>query len=185
MYHKKQKQRGFFLVELIVAIALFVLLVGISMGSIFNVLDTSRRVRANKDVMDSLNASLEYMTRIVRFGHTYHCGLSPSSNLSVVQHCPGGADLLAVRFNNQTFVFRLTGGRISVSEDGGANYRWLTGSNVIIDRLRFYTFGTDKTDNVQPYVLAVIRGRVANDPQSSATFDIQTIMTQRRIDLNI
>ncbi len=185
MYHRNNSKKGFLLVEIIVATALFVLLVALSLSAILNVLDTSKRVRANKDVMDSLNASLEYMTRIVRFGNTYHCGTSPSTVLTVAQTCTSGADLLATRFGTQTFVFSLSGGRIRVSDDGGLNYRWLTGSNVTIERLRFYTFGTDKTDNVQPYVLVVITGRVTNDPQSSAYFDIQTVMSQRKIDLNI
>ncbi len=166
------------------AIALFVVLVSLSMSSVLNVLDTSRRVRGNKDVMDSLNASLEYMTRTVRFGHTYHCG--STGTLTVAQNCTTGADLLATRFNNQTFVFGVSGGRIRVSDDGGANYKWLTGSNVIIDQLQFFTFGTSKTaDNLQPYVLVIIRGRVKDDAQSYSSFDIQTMMSQRKLDLNI
>ncbi len=164
------------------AIALFVVLVSLSMSSVLNVLDASRRVRGNKDVMDSLNASLEYMTRTVRFGHTYHCG---GGTLTVAQNCTTGADLLATRFNSQTFVFNLSGGRIRVSDDGGVNYKWLTGSNVIIDQLQFFTFGTDKTDNIQPYVLTIIRGRVKDDAQSYSSFDIQTMMSQRKLDLNI
>lgn len=165
------------------AIALFVVLVSLSMSSVLNVLDTSRRVRGNKDVMDSLNASLEYMTRTVRFGHTYHCG---GGTLTVAQNCTTGDNILAVRFGSQTFVFSLSGGRIRVSDDGGVNYKWLTGSNVIIDDLRFFTFGTSKTaDNLQPYVLVVIRGRVKDDAQSYSSFDIQTMMSQRKLDLNI
>ncbi|MEK7642227.1 MAG: type II secretion system protein [Patescibacteria group bacterium] len=185
MYHKKHKKKGFLLVELIVAVALFIVVTALSLGSIVSILDISRRVRGNKDVLDSLNASVEYMARIVRFGNTYHCGLSPSGVLTVLQNCTTGASLLAVNYAGQTFVFRLTGTKIEFSDNGGTSYKALTGSNVIIDRLQFYTFGTSKTDNIQPYVLAVIRGRVANDPQASSIFDIQTIMTQRRLDLNI
>ena len=171
------------MVEVIIAVTLFIIVVAISLGSIVNLLDSNRRARGNKEVMDNLNASIEYMARTVRFGERYHCG--SGGTLTIVQNCTTGSDLLAVLFETNTLVYRLNASRIEFSENGGSTYKPLTASNVIIDRLQFYVFGTAKTDNIQPYVLAIIRGRVANDPQGSAVFDVQTVMLQRKIDLNI
>ncbi len=179
----KNNSRGFSLVEIIIAVGLFIVVVGLSLGSVVSLLDSSRRVRGNKDVMDNLNSSVEYMTRTVRFGTTYHCG--SAGILTVPQSCPSGDNLLAVQFRGQTLVYRRNGTKIEFSEDGGNLYKPLTSTNVIIDQLQFFAYGTDKTDNIQPYVVAVIRGRVANDPTNSAIFDLQTVMTQRKLDLNL
>ena len=176
-----KNSKGFVIIEVVVATTLFVLLMAIALGSIVNMLSSNRRIHANKDAMDNLNSSIEYMSRIVRFGDTYHCG--STGLLTAPQNCAGGDTLLAVKFQLKTYVFRLTGTKIEVSDDGGTSYKPLTGSNVLIDRLRFFVFGTNNVDNIQPYVLVVIRGRVVNDPTGSAVFDVQTIMTQRDLDL--
>lgn len=179
------KQKGFLLVEVVVAISLFVIIIGMSLGSIISILDSSRRFRGNKDMMDNLNASIEYMTRTVRFGYNYHCGTS--TPLTTPLDCPSGGTQLAVNFKGQTLVYKLEGSQIKLSEDGGSTFKLLTASNVIIDHLSFRTYGALKTDNppVQPYVWVVIRGRVASDSSSNSAFDIQTVMTQRKLDLNI
>ncbi len=181
---KTNSQKGFLLIELIVAVGLFVVVVTISLGAIVSVLDSSRKVRTNKEIMDNLNSSIEYMARTIRFGKDYHCG--SGGVLSVAQNCAsGGANSMAVKFNGATLVYRLNGTRMEFSEDGGNNYKPLTSSKVIITRVQFYIFGTSKTDNIQPYVLVIIRGRVVSDATSSSVFDIQTVMSQREIDLNL
>lgn len=184
MYKNNQKN-GFLLLEILVAVSIFLVVVSISLGSIINLLDSSRRVRGNKDAMDNLNNSIEYMTRTIRFGSNYHCSLLPSAVLTLPQNCPSGASLLAVLFKGQTVVYRLNAGRIEISENGGVSYRVLTAQNVIIDKLEFRVFGTDKTDTIQPYVFIVIAGRVNNDSLGQSKFDIQTMMSQRKLDLNI
>lgn len=181
----KNKKSGFLLLEILVAVSIFLLVVSISLGSIINLLDSGRRVRGNKDAMDNLNNSIEYMTRTIRFGSDYHCGSSPSAVLTIPQNCITGSNLLASLFKGQTIVYRLSAGRIQISENGGSTYRSLTAQNVVIDKLEFRVFGTDKTDTIQPYVFIIIAGRVVSDSSNSSRFDIQTVMSQRKLDLNI
>jgi len=68
-----------------------------------------------------------------------------------------------------------------VSYDGGYNFTNITSPETIIDYLRFYVFGNDS--NKRPYVVAVIRGHVGNRPTTQSSFSIQTVMSQRTLNI--
>ena len=181
---KNNTKKGFTLVEMLIAVSLFVVVVTISIGAVLTILDANRRAQSSKTVVDNLNLSIEDMVRIVRFGSNYHCGASGS--LTSPQNCNTGATtdtLLAVTFNGSIVVYRLNGESLQRSSDGGSTYTDITASNAKIQYLRFYVFGTPVGDTEQPYVVAVIKGYVGNKATAQSTFSIQTVMSQRSLDL--
>lgn len=177
-----QRSGGFTLVEMLIAISLFIVVVTISLGALLTIFDANRQAQSSKTVMDNLNFAIDDMTRVVRFGTNYH-GCS-DSNLSTPMDCPSGDDILALNFKGDTVVFRLLSGTIQKSEDGGMSYVNITSPETIIQHLQFYVFGAQSSlDEVQPYVIAVIKGYVDSKPTTSSVFTVQTVMSQRKLDI--
>lgn len=173
---------GFTLVELLIAVSLFVVIVTISIGAILSVVDANKKAQNSKTVVDNLNYAVENMTRTVRFGDDYHCGSGGS--LSTPQNCPNGDSLLAVNFEGSTIVYRLNGAAIQVSYNGGGAYSNITSPETVVQYAKFYVFGASDSPSLeQPYVVAVIKGYVGTRPTSQTVFSIETLMSQRELDI--
>jgi prepilin-type N-terminal cleavage/methylation domain-containing protein len=190
MKNKFKKQSGFTLIEMLIAVSLFVIVVTISIGAILSVFDANRKSQASKTVVDNLNLSIENMTRTIRFGGNYHCG--SGGTLSSPQNCTdntNGDTFLAVTFydknlaRNVIVAYRLNGNAIEMSYDGGS-FIPITATEANIQILKFRVFGSATSDNVQPYVVAVIRGYAGSKPTTQSVFSIETLMSQRTLDFH-
>jgi len=117
----------------------------------------------------------------VRFGSNYYCGIS--SNENSVSNCSGGGNSFSVTFDGSRIIYRLSGTTIQRSDNGGS-YTDITSPETVIQYLRFYVFGSDTSDSIQPYVIVVIKGYVGNKPTTQSIFSIETLMSQRKLDFN-
>lgn len=184
-YNKFKK--GFTLVELIIAVTLFTVIASFSIGAVLSIFDANRRAQSTKTVVDNLNLSIENMARSVRFGGSYYCGIS--SGLTSTSNCPNGGDALSVTFDtSMRVVYRrsVNGsngfGTIQKSENGGSSYSDITSPDTNIQYLKFYVLDAD-AGGEQPYVIAVIKGYVGNKATTQSSFTIQTLMSQRQLDI--
>lgn len=186
----RSKKRGFTLVEMLIAVSLFVIIAFFSIGSILSIFDANRRAQSSKTVVDNLNLAVENMARTIRFGSNYHCGVTGS--LSTPTNCAdnsygNGDTAMAVTFEGEIVVYRLCGTAIFRFEGGNGSCNdprfAITSPETVIEYFRFYVFGTTVGDNYQPYVLAVIKGYSGNKPTSQSKFVIETIMSQRTLDI--
>src|SRR3989338_9971712 len=84
--------RGFTLIELMIAVSIFIIVMTISMGSIISVFDANRKSRSLKTVLNNLNLTVESMMKEMRFGSNYHCG--PGA-VTIPQDCPSGDTLMS------------------------------------------------------------------------------------------
>lgn len=178
------KQKAFTLVEMLIAVSLFIVIVTMSIGSLLSIFDANKRAQSSKTVVDNLNLSIENMARSVRFGKTYHCD-NGIGTLTSPADCAGGTRF-AVNFKGSTIVYRWNGGSgnpIERSDDGGGSYKAITSPDTVIEYVSFYVFGSTVGDTSQPYVIVVIRGYVGSKPTSQSRFAIETIMSQRELDL--
>lgn len=182
-----KSSRAFTLVEMLVAVGLFIVIVFISLGAILNIFDANRRNQSSKTVVDNLNFSVENLARTVRFGANYHCGTS--GDLENPSNCSNGDGVLAVEFDGDTIVYRLCGTVIKRSDQGEDNcndnsMKAITSPETVVQYLQFYVFGaTDNPSLQQPYVVAVIKGYVGNKPTIQSAFSIETVMSQRKLDI--
>jgi prepilin-type N-terminal cleavage/methylation domain-containing protein len=195
----KKKNKGFTILELLVATTLFTVVVTSVSSSFIGIIDSYRKATAMRLVMDNLNASIESMVRGLKTGTTYHCGSTgtktdpfdcasglnyiafetatglASSATDQVVYCLGGTAGCSATANQ---IFRST--------DGGSTFLAVTPTPpaVSITQLLFFVTGTTPNDNLQPRVVIIVRGTATGTNQKSATaFSIQTSVTQRGIDL--
>jgi len=192
--HQHQHQRGFTLIEMIVAVGLFTVVMLISITALLSLVDANRKAQALQSVMNNLNIALDGMVRSIRMGSTYHCGEAGSYSTPV--DCPLGEQFLSIQpFRAEEgpapsllywYAEDQNGiGRLYRSEDGSiAGGVPVTSPEVSIESVEFYVVGASRADNVQPKVLVVIRGSAgALKATVRTTFHIQATAVQRILDL--
>ena len=178
---------GFTLVELMVAVSVFVMVMVISMGSILSIFDANKKSQTLRTVMDNLNFSLEAMTRTIRFGTNYHCDVTVGDiSTPAPRDCPTGASSIIVKAaDGSRVVYKLNNGRVIRSINGGADY-FVTSSDVTISDLKFRVVGSTSYsvggDLYQPQVIITISGNAGVKATTRSSFNMQTTVSQRMFD---
>lgn len=190
----KNKNTGFTLIEVVVAVALFSVVMVVCVAALLALMNANRKAQALQSVMNNLSIALDDMARNVRMGTHYFCGEVPPYT--------GTRDCTTDDGLNTTFVFEHYGGnpinfndqwiykydaatkQIWKSTDGGQTSYPITSPEVSIDSMKFYAVGTTIDDTVQPRMVAVISGTAAAaNVKTKATFHIQVTSVQRSLDL--
>jgi len=196
MYQRKKTEKGFTLIEMMVAVSIFAIVMTIGVGALLSLVDANRRAQAINSVMNNLNAALESMTRSIRVGTTYYCQTSsvpPSAGtLSQTQGCTDGKLIAFESATGDTgddtdqVVYRLNGTQLERSLDSGGTWVALTAPEVTIDSFSFYVVGaesfSESGDTIQPRVLMRIQGS-APIPGGTTEFNVQASVVQRILDI--
>jgi len=160
------RNRGFTLIELIVAVGVFGVAMIICLAAFLNVSNFQRKAESLRAINDNLNFSLETMMREIRSGSNY----SPGG-------C--GASLNATDVFGNNVTYRLNSGRIEKSA-AGSPYIALTAPEVNVTNLLFcVTTGT----NIQPRVMILINGSAGITSKTATAFNLQTTISQRKLGL--
>jgi len=188
--HKSQTNKGFTLVEMVTAVAIFSIVMVIAMGALLSVLNANKQNQAIQTAVNNLNLAMEMMSREIRVGHTYHCGMD--GVMTDTRDCELGEDYIVFEAfdgnpvdGSDQIIFKLESERIQRSDDSGANFLYLTAEDVVLERLIFYVAGTDIGDNIQPRVLISLSGYVdlgSIGERGKSYFNLQTTVSQRLID---
>lgn len=186
-------QGGFTLVEILVAVALFAIVMTISVGSLLSLVEANRKTQALQSVMNNLNFAIENISRNMRVGSIYHCstGTSVPPDITVPQDCQNGGVLLAFEtstgnraISSDQVVYRFVSGRIEKSSDGGATFIAVTAPEVTIEDLKFYVVGSTREDTEQPRVAMTISGFAGVSDRARTSFNLQTTISQRLLDIS-
>ena len=190
---KLETTRGFTLVEMIVATALFSVVILVSVTALLSLVYANRKAQSLHSVMNNLNIALDSMVRAVRMGTDYHCITDGPAQIHEAQDCPGGDVALAFEAfdgdpndsgDQWVYLYDPMTKRIYKSEDSGVNLFAITAPSVSIDSLTFYVVGTVRLDAVQPKVVIRVKGTAgAEDAKTKTTFHIQSTAVQRALDL--
>lgn len=76
-------QSGFTLVEMIVAMAVFSIVMTITVGALLMIIVTNQQLQSERTVMTNLSFALDSMTREIRSGTRYYCGDANNRSVSV------------------------------------------------------------------------------------------------------
>lgn len=153
-------KKGFTLIELMVAMSLFVIVVGIASGTFVNALRTQRNVVALMAANDNASLTLEQMIREIRTGK----GFSGS-----------GTSLSFTNDADEQVVYALTHGRVT------RNGAPLTARNVLVKYLFFTVRGEEVGDGKSTRV-TVRMGVSAAGRLLSFVTRLQTTVSARALD---
>lgn len=171
--------KGFTLLEMIVALGIFAVVAVVSAGILLSLTDAQNKAFSAQDAYDNLRFALEAMSKDIRTGEVYHCGSEPPA-LSQPNDCLSGADNFTYKSAaGELITYRLSGGRIEKIVEGVLSGP-LTSEAVKIENLTFYVLGTISADQIHPRATIVIRGS-AGKGRSASVFNIQTTVSQRKV----
>jgi prepilin-type N-terminal cleavage/methylation domain-containing protein len=182
---EKNMMSGFTLVELLVAVGVFLVVMTISLGSVLSILDAGRKARSLKSVMTNLNFTLETMTREIKFGTNYYCGEDTSSQHTQTLDCAAGNAITFTDSNGVDIVYKLVGTQIQKSTNHGP-YIGVTSPEVTITNFKIFVIGSEtfdpsngNNDMNQPRTFVLLRGYVGSKPALRSSFALQTTISQR------
>lgn len=165
-----KSQKGFTLVEMLVAIAIFMIVVVTTLGAFLKMVDVNKKVQSVRNAMDNANLAMETMMRNIRLGYDYSSfgenGISfRSQNGAVLTYSLGG-----------------TGTQIIRTVDGGDAVA-ITSPDLMIENLAFNIIGASVADDVQAHVKILLKGETVL-PKNEHNFDFsfQSLATQRLYD---
>lgn len=186
------KTHGFTLVEMIVAVGIFLIILSIGGSAIVSVYDANRQAHDQQPIMDNFSVVVEDMTRTIRTGDLYDCGNAEGPYETPGQavnagNCSNGASALSLNSAQQGAVtYELENGQILKSwqsaVDGTTQYVNfpLTQDAIQVDTLQFYVSGSDlnNSDNEQAYVTLHIEGHIETQNETT-DINLQTTITER------
>lgn len=177
----KQKNRGFTLVEMLVSIALFAIVLVITLGSIMTIVDVNRKSQSLTIVMNDLNFVLENITRSVKTGDI-QVENSDLTELYVIEDLGGTKRHVKYKFEPDNEEITR-----SISDNGSnwSDYVAITSDQIKIEDAKFILYGSTGTnDSRQPRVLITVAGTASVGPTVSSKFHIQTTVSQRRLQVD-
>lgn len=196
-FHLKSKTSlGFTLVEMMVAIAVFSVVMVTAMSALLNVIDANNKAKSIKTAVNNIHFALDSISREMRVGTEYSC--STDGGNSFFGDCSTGGT--AIRFKSKKdgqpyiyYKFEKNGddiGRLfsctsySVG-DYCSEYSPITSAEVDLTQVLFYVQGVDNSSNssgkgrTQPYVILTISGKAGLKEKTETVFDLQTSISQR------
>jgi len=159
-------KRGFTLIEMIVAIAVFTVVMTVTLATYLNVSDIQRKANALRVVNDNVSFALETMTREIRTNKYYtNCGAK------------------CLSFTNQdnqviAYSFNSTDNSIERNISGAPSPLRLTSPDIKIEDL---VFNIRNGSNEQPMVTIFIKASAGEKIKIKNTLNVQTTITKREL----
>lgn len=179
--HKKNK--GFTLIELMVASAVFAVIMLVLVGALMITLNSAKSSRALRFAMDNVNFAMESMARSIRMGTNYTCVNGGTINISASpapSDCTDGSFLAFIPQN------RPEDYRVGYQVENGVLNRYDNSNNPVsivspdvrIEKLNFTVRGSDSSDGIQASVYIMMKGSVTVQGKPMP-FSLQTMASQR------
>lgn len=178
-----------------VAVSIFATIMTISMGSVLSILDANKKSQSLRAVMDNMNSTLESMTRSIRFGQNYHCGVT--GVWATPQDCTSNGDttLIIKDSANKQVVYKLDSASHQIIRSVDGVDSSITSPDVTITSLKFWVDGSSPYNNLgasgscpsinncqQPQVVIVVTGYAGLKPTIQSAFTLETTVSQRLFD---
>ncbi len=200
---KKTSNKGFTLIELIVAFGLFSVVMFIAAGALLTLVNLNKKAQAQQSAINNINFALENMARSIRTGSSYRCDANHISNFWTdpfwnsisPQDCVNGGSQIVFESEKGTssgsdqWGYWLENGSIYTKKtiDGVHLLARITAPEITIEDIRFYVTGA-VVGGEQPLVRIIIKGfafvseGAGNNPRR-VDFNLQTLASQRKLDI--
>lgn len=168
-------KKGFTIMEMIIALGVFSISMMLTLGIYTNMIDMQNKSFNFRAVNNSLNFTMEKMSREIRTGFSY-CGIAllypcSSSQFSFKAGISGNPEI-TYRLNNNVIEMAVNGGSFSP----------LTSSGVVVTNLEFLVDGQNVGDGKQPVVTIIMKAESGASEKTKAYLNLQTTIIQRKLD---
>lgn len=182
-----KQQAGFTLVEVLVALTLFIFVVLAAVSALYSVNDAYRKVTAMRSVLDNLSFAMESMSRTVRTSRHIIC--NGTANTSGDRNCPfpnNPASRLSMYslVHEYEIEYRLNATTQQLekrSKEGGVWGGWIaiTAPEIAIHSFSVFIQGSNSNENLQPSVMLLVRGIATAHTGDTTPFALHTVISQR------
>ncbi len=194
MQLEKNKKRiaGFTLIELLVSIALFSIVLTVTLGSIMTIADSNKKARSLMSVTNNLNFAIDSMVRSFKSGEI---DVNPVFDFSGGDNNCFSTKEIDYGTNSEFANTRRPVEYCWIEDNGVGDAKKgkivkivngdtidLTSPDVDVDYLRFEA-PTPVQGSIQPMLSIMIEGKVKISEKVSSQFSIQTSVSQRRLNI--
>jgi type II secretory pathway pseudopilin PulG len=175
-FKKNNTKKGFSLVEMLVAIGIFMTIVTIAVSALISIIGANKRAQAIKNTIDSVNFVVETISRELRSGKEYSC--------VDLAECPSGSNKISYKNslgNIITYEFKADSDDLLTkkTDEGVPEVLISKDSGVKLDSMIFYVIGTNKDELMQPRVIITASGKIESKGVDNSSFNLQTTVSQR------
>lgn len=162
-FKKNKKESGLTMIEIMVAVSIFGLVIGIVIGTFVLALSSQRRIIALRNTEDNIRFTIEAMAKEIKTGKNFS---------------GGGNSISFTNARGEAISYRLSSNIIEKSSDGGVNYSAVTGTEVTVNYSNYYLMGQAAGDGLEPRVTITI-GITSSVGSQTADLKIQTTISER------
>ena len=170
---EQKKQKGFTLIEMLVAVSIFVIVAFIVTTVFISAMAAYRKSQDIKRVMENLNFALDSMALDIREGKEH---VKDSNGSLTVKFKDAGNNTVT---NIYSLVVDNNKGRVKKTISGSGQESYLTSEEVDINKLSFSVFGEN---NERKLIRILIEGKAGDVVKGYNSFSIQTTLFQRNSD---
>lgn len=187
---------GFTLVELMVSLAVFSIVMTVSVGTLLVLVDMNAKAQALYSASTNLSFALDSLAREVRTGYHYYCvvdnpppTIMPDFDVVDPRDCNGGAFIAFIREEDgEQMAYRRNTIDGTIEVNDGSGWMPITADDVFVESFEVVVENSDTLnggsgDSNQPTINLRVRGYVNNGLDTNTDFFIQTRIVQRRIDI--
>ncbi len=185
---RKRRSAGFTLVEMLVAMTVFLTVLGVGVGSFIFSFSAQRTVLTEKEVSETVNFALEFMSRKMRVAQIYDPDSPDCGGLSHGEsfETDDGTQVRFVDSSDNCVEFRYNDAENIIEFDNGTSTKNLTEKqSARITGLEFSLQGNTNTDGEQPRVTINInaQGVGKSEEAQGVTAEVQTTVSVREINV--
>lgn len=173
-----KSKKGFTLIEMMVSVALFSVVLTITLGSVMTIADSNKKARSLMSVTNNLNFAVDSIVRSFKSGEqsvVYGDKKCLSTQEIDYSTSNSGYSKRAVEY-----CFEEEEGRGQITKTVNGSTVPLTSSDVDID---FLEFQERNGANIQPIIVIILEGTVKVSEKISSNFSIQTSVSQRKLNI--
>ncbi|OGZ58664.1 MAG: hypothetical protein A2827_03360 [Candidatus Spechtbacteria bacterium RIFCSPHIGHO2_01_FULL_43_30] len=181
-FFKKNNNKGFSLVEILVSLAVFSI-VAIAIGGFFLMsVRGQRNTIARQNLIDNVRFAIEFMSRQIRLAQQDIAGSCTGSADSMFTE--SASDISFISYDGDCITYQLAGEKIQIRPDDGESFSDMTSDDIIINSLEFTVDGRESDDGEQPRVTVIIEAETSGQrPEDNLSIEVQTTISARNIDV--
>lgn len=170
-------QKGFTLIEVMVAVSIFAIVITVGIGSLMTVNAGYRQAQLQRKAIDNVAFAMETMAREIRVGGQYTLASSPTAASDIDSGSDNIFSFVSIDGDDVTYALDTVADAITVTI--GNTTSELTSPNVEITSLEFVLEEVYSSAK-QPYVTIYIAARATRSNQETDIL-LQTSVSQRRV----